>query len=154
MTLLFGNFSSEEIQCGPLKRFYSLWHDKLEELGVLPARADFDPIEIPVEILPYLTLFDVIRSDQRIRFQIRLVGTGIVAETGQDTTGLYLDELPNTESIIERAAWIVENRKPVYVSGLPINWTSMDFKTYSALGAPLAADGKTVDKIFYQMAFS
>ena len=82
------------------------------------------------------------------------IGTGIVAETGQDTTGAFLDEMPNTESIVERATWIVANRKPVYVDNQPINWTSMDFKTYSALGVPLATDGKTVDKIIYQMAFS
>lgn len=154
MTLLFGNFSSDELLCEPLKCFYSLWCQKMEGLGHLPARADFDPIEIPSKILPYLTLFDVIPSGQMIRFHIRLVGTGIVAETGQDTTGAFLDEMPNTEAIVERATWIVANRKPVYVDNQPINWTSMDFKTYSALGVPLATDGKTVDKIFYQMAFS
>lgn len=154
MTLLFGNFSSEEILCEPLRCFYGLWHQKMERLGHLPARADFDPLEIPTEILPYLTLFDVIPNDRTARFHIRLVGTGIVAETGQDTTGSFLDEMPNTGAIIERAAWIVANRKPVYVDKQPINWTSMDFKTYSALGVPLASDGQTVDKIFYQMSFS
>ncbi len=154
MTLHLGNFSPDEILSDPLKRFHGLWLQKLERLGRLPGRADFDPIEIPAEILPYLTLFDVIQSDWGARFHIRLVGTGIVAETGRDTTGIFLDDLPNTEAIIERAQWIVANRKPIYVANQPINWTSMDFKTYSALGVPLASDGITVDKIFYQMAFS
>ncbi len=154
MTLLFGNFSSDELLSEPLRCFYSFWLQKMESLGHLPARAHFDPIEIPTEILPYLTLFDVIQSDRGIRFHIRLVGTGIVAETGQDTTGSFLDEMPNTDAISERAIWIVTNKKPVYVDNQPINWTSMDFKSYSALGVPLATDGTNVDKIFYQMAFS
>ncbi|WP_282610385.1 PAS domain-containing protein [Pelagibius sp. Alg239-R121] len=154
MTLLYGKFSTEEILCESLRCFYTLWLDKHGPNGALPARADFDPIEIPANILPYLTIFDVIRSDDGLRFHIRLAGTGVVDEIGRDTTGLFLDNLPNTESIIERAEWIVENRKPVYVTDLPISWTSVDFKTYDALGVPLASDGKTVDKVFYQMSFS
>lgn len=154
MTLSIGAISSPESLRAPLKHLYGLWSSKVSSDGNLPSRSDFDPAEILASFLPYITLFDVIRNDEKLRFRIRLVGTGIVEETGRDTTGKFLDELPNTTQIIERAEWMVANRQPIYVQDQPLNWTSMDFKNYSALGVPLASDGVNVDKIFYQMAFS
>lgn len=154
MTLPLSALSSPENLCAPLKHLHGLWSSKISKDGSLPARSDFDPAEILAAFLPYITLFDVIRSEKKLRFRIRLVGTGIVEETGRDTTGKFLDEMPNTSQIIERAEWMVANRQPIYVEDRPLTWTSRDYKNYSALGVPLASDGVNVDMIFYQMAFS
>ncbi len=154
MSLTLGEVTSPDNLYPPLRHLYGLWRSKLADDGSLPARSDFDPTEILADFLPYITLFDVVRSDERLRFYIRLVGTGIVEEIGRDTTGTFLDELPSMSRIIERAEWIVVNRQPIYVENQPLTWTSMDYKNYSALGVPLASDGTNVDKIFYQMAFS
>ncbi|TQV82097.1 PAS domain-containing protein [Denitrobaculum tricleocarpae] len=154
MTPSLASFRPPENLCPPLKHLHSLWSGKITAEGHLPARSDFDPAEMLAAFLPYITLFDVIRNGDNLRFRIRLVGTGIVEETGRDTTGNFLDEMSNTSQIIGRAQWMVENRQPIYVENQPLTWTSRDYKHYSALGVPLASDGITVDKIIYQMAFS
>ncbi len=153
MTPSYGKLPPTDALSAPLKSLYQLWRSKITPEGRLPARSDFDPSEFSTAFLPYLTLFEVLRSQDEMRFKIRLVGTGIVQETGRDTTGQYLDKMPNTSEIVERAKWLVKTGKPIYVENQPLTWTSRDFKTYSALGVPLASDGETVDKIFYQMVF-
>lgn len=154
MTPSFTLLPPPEQLCAPLRHLLDLWRDKVSDDGRLPARGDFDPAEISASTLPYVTLFDVVRTENGLRFKIRLVGTGIVEATGRDTTGLFLDEMPRTSQITERAEWMVVNRQPIYVENRPLTWTSRDYKNYSALGVPLASDGVTVDKILYQMAFS
>lgn len=154
MTLSLGTLSSLENLRHPLKHLHSLWSSKVSENGTLPARSDFDPAEMLATVLPYISLFDVIRSETKLRFRIRLIGTGIVEEIGRDMTGRFLDEVQKTSQIAARAEWMVMNRQPIYVENQPLNWTSRDYKNYSALGLPLASDGVNVDKIIYQMTFS
>ncbi len=131
-------------------RLYRLWLEK-RKAGRLPGRKDFDPVEMP-KLLPHLTLFDVEREP--LRFRIRLVGTGIVAAMGRDTTGYYLDELDRIEEVERRARELVKTRKPFFMTDLPLTWTHRDYRTYSVLGLPLAADGETVDMLLYAMVFS
>ena len=135
---------------------YRLWLNKraavsAEGRGELPGRGAFDPLEMP-ELLPNLTLFDVERVP--LRFRIRLVGTAIVAAMGKDTTGFYLDQLDRIEAVERRARELVETKRPYFFSDQPLSWTHRDYKTYSVLGLPLAADGKTVDMLLYSMLFT
>ncbi len=135
---------------------YRLWLKKraavlAEHRGELPGRREFDPLEMP-ELLPNLTLFDV--ETAPLRFRIRLVGTAIVAAMGKDTTGFYLDQLDRIESVERRARELVENKSPYFLADQPLSWTHRDYKTYSVLGLPLAADGKTVDMLLYSMLFT
>jgi hypothetical protein len=154
MTFLCGDFATAEIKCEPLRALHTLWSGKVSSDGRIPSRSDFDPLTIHPSVLPFLILLDVIRPDGSLRFQVRLVGTGIVEAVGRDSTGRYLDELPNEEQVIGRAEWMVRNQKPVYVHALSLSWASRDYKIYSALDVPLASDGVTVDKLIYQMAFA
>lgn len=54
-----------------------------------PTRADIDPLDIP-ELLPYLTLIDVLRDP--LRFRYRLVGTAVVEALERDATGRFADK--------------------------------------------------------------
>lgn len=135
---------------------YRLWLKKqagvsAECRGELPGRSEFDPLEMP-ELLPNLTLFDVERAP--LRFRIRLVGTAIVAAMGKDTTGFYLDQLDRIETVERRARELVKSKTPYFLSDQPLSWTHRDYKTYSVLGLPLAADGATVDMLLYSMLFT
>ncbi len=49
---------------------YDYWN-KIRGSRKMPARADFDPIDLP-KIIPFLSLEDVLYDP--VRFQIRLVG--------------------------------------------------------------------------------
>ena len=59
---------------------YRLWDGKRQGRGI-PARADFDPLEIPPHILPGILLIDV--AHDPLHFRYRLVGTRDVGQIGR-----------------------------------------------------------------------
>src|SRR5437764_15141316 len=76
-----------------LQQLYAYWRDKAGERS-LPARADLDPIEIPL-LLPHVMLVDVLPSG---RYRYRLIGTENARAHGINATGRHLDEvLPGPE---------------------------------------------------------
>jgi hypothetical protein len=143
------DFTNDELPDEKLRDLHAIWLAKSAP-GRLPGRDDFDPTELPPHLLPWITIFDVEGS----RLRIRIVGTGIVEALGMDTTGHYLDELPNVEDLHARARWAVENAKPFYVTDLAMAWDEDSWGHYSVLCLPLASDGTQVDKLLYLMSFS
>lgn len=139
----------EDLPTENLRWMLSFWNN-LRGHRDMPARSDFSPEQM-VPMLPYVSLIDVERDPQR--FRIRLVGTGIVAESGVDLTGKYYDELQNPENLLERSAWVAENRQSYYAHGLPLDWASQDFNSYAVLVMPLSGDGEHVDMFLGYMAF-
>jgi hypothetical protein len=81
--------------------------------------------------------------------QIRLIGTHVVEATGMEVTGKYMDELPNTQSVIERSKWIIMNCEPMACIGLPLSWSPFDYKHYDVLSMPLIDDNSKVAMILY-----
>jgi len=142
------DFAITDLPDPKLRTLYDIWLEKCQA-DRLPARQDFDPVDLPPTLLPWITIFDV----EGGRFRIRIVGTGIVQVMGQDTTGRYLDELPNTDVLQARARWAVENAKPFYVTDLTMVWDEDRWGRYSVLCTPLAANGTDVDKLLYLMSF-
>ena len=65
------------------------WTAKLNG-RIMPARADIEPAEIK-HLLPNLVIADLTTDPFRVRY--RLLGTKVVAESGNDFTGRYLDEM-------------------------------------------------------------
>jgi hypothetical protein len=142
------DFATDDLPDQKLRELHAIWLEKCED-GRLPSRTDFDPVELPPKLLPWITIFDVEGS----RLRIRLVGTGIVEALGMDTTGRYLDALPNTEMLHARARWVVEHAKPFYGTDLKMVWDEDRWGRYTVLCAPLATDGTQVDKLLYLMSF-
>jgi hypothetical protein len=103
-----------EIDDDRLRRLLAYWVEKRGERP-FPAKAEIDPIEFPY-ILGYVTLVDVERDPRRYRF--RLDGSILVALSGTDYTGRYLDELPGAQYV----AFIVETYDRVVDSGLPYRY--------------------------------
>jgi hypothetical protein len=73
-----------------LRRLYHYW---LEKRGTLPwpDRRAIDPAEIK-DILPNLTIIEIIEAGGALRFRYRLVGTALVNAYGVDPTGKFVDE--------------------------------------------------------------
>ena len=67
-----------------LIRFYDYWVS-LRGDRTMPARTDVEPLHIPPEFLPNLMLIDVLHAPRRYRY--RLIGTQVVAASGEDRTG-------------------------------------------------------------------
>lgn len=149
MSELLTDPTAEDLRSDKLRWLLDFWNE-LRGTREMPARADFSPADM-VSCLPNISLVDVEYNPQR--FRTRLVGTGIVEESGIDLTGKYYDQMPNPEGIISRGAWVVKNRKPCYATGLPLVWASRDFNSYSVLVMPLSGDGNQVDMLLLYVDF-
>jgi len=113
----------------------------------LPARADFDPLNVP-RALPRLVLTEVERDPYR--FKVRVMGTAIVTAFGADYTGRYLDEvLPDFESdysYLHRVE-VAETGLPNYRHGNARMSFKLDFAPLERVYLPFATDGRRVDMI-------
>jgi hypothetical protein len=105
---------SLELDDSRLRRLFAYWLEKRGDRP-FPAKAEIDPVEFPY-ILGYVTLVDVERDPRRYRF--RLDGSILVALSGTDYTGRYLDELPGEQYV----AFITETYDRVVDSGEPFRY--------------------------------
>jgi hypothetical protein len=128
-------------------RFYDHWR-ALAPPGRLPSRQDL----IPEDIVPFWSrtwILDVFRDPLRYRY--RLCGSDMVRSYGYEVTGRWLDEvhpalIENPETR-ERFRFMAETGRPTWRRGLPL-WTCDPKHTaIETLIMPLAADGRTVDKL-------
>ncbi|HKP27527.1 MAG TPA: PAS domain-containing protein [Dongiaceae bacterium] len=97
-----------------LRRLLAYWLDKRGD-RLFPAKAEIDPVEFPF-ILGYVTLVDVEHDPRRYRF--RLDGSILVALSGTDYTGRYLDDLPGAEYV----AFIRETYDRAVDGGKPLRY--------------------------------
>ena len=73
-----------------LVRFYDYWLS-LCRGRPMPSRKDIDPLQIPPAYLPNLMLIDVLHNPRRYKY--RLIGTHVVAASGEDRTGRIFDNV-------------------------------------------------------------
>ncbi|MGE5146600.1 MAG: PAS domain-containing protein [Candidatus Eiseniibacteriota bacterium] len=130
-----------------LRRFYDYWQGK-HRGDRLPGRQDIDPLEIP-DLLPHVSILDVVGQGDAVRFRFRLVGTANVQIAGREHTGAFIEEVFEADDAARLQTTfrgIVDNREPHY-------WqTSMAVRgnepvSYVRLMVPLASDGATVDML-------
>jgi hypothetical protein len=77
----------------------------------MPARADIDPVEMPIQLLSNLVLVDVVSGP--LRFRYRVMGTDVARMLGEDWTARFLDQIPDVhESIRQQYQATVEISKP------------------------------------------
>jgi hypothetical protein len=125
---------------------YRYW---LEKCGnrAMPARADIDPVEMPRQLLPGISIVDVV-ADER-RYVYRLVGTGDVEVRGNDPTGKSVLEGffgPSAEDALSCYDRVVEMRAPL-VDPAPFTAPSGKWINEETLFLPLSDDGENVNKI-------
>lgn len=134
-----------------LKQLEAYWQAKKGERRA-PARADLDPIDIPV-LMPHLLLLDVEAGSCRIRF--RLMGTAVANGLGRDLTGRYLDELPLNKT--QRAMYaeylrVAETAEPACSTW---EYTREDGRhvRLERLILPLSSDGVAIDMLLGGIVF-
>lgn len=135
------------------RRGFAYWRSKAPE-GRLPGRRDIDPLDVP-DLLPWLTLVDVVWEQERLRLRCRLVGTEVVARFGRDITGLYAEQAYPEDYLaqaLETYGAIIETRRP-QLSRHQIPIEGREYAEYDRLILPLAADGDTVDMFVIFFAF-
>lgn len=116
----------------------------------LPARAGFQPTDLPADLLPFIALIAVEgHAAGARRYLIRLQGSALHAVTGRNETGRYYDEVtePAGYAVIARLLdEAVDRRRPVFLAA-PSATLQRSFLGFGRLGLPLAADGWAVDMI-------
>jgi hypothetical protein len=132
-----------------LKRLYSFWRTgSRPEIGRLrPAgtgRADI-ALELVPDILPHLYIVEVLSSPRRYR--VRLAGSEIVIEYGEEITDRFMDELDFDElslPILRDYDRACRDRQPVATRW---NYTKHSGRhlTYERLILPLSDDGVDVN---------
>lgn len=130
----------------------SFWDSKAGRKRSLPARADFDVLEL-WPWLGHLALVEVI--DGGADFRYRLHGTEMVDILGMDLTGRLLSGMTKTMQEVAgpecRAA--VQARRPTSFTRIRFDRTT-DHRRVTSLLLPLAADGSTVDMLLQGLYFA
>jgi PAS domain len=130
-----------------VRQFYEYCRSVTPE-GRLPGRQHIAPEAIPI-FLSRLWMLDVCRDP--LRFRYRLCGTELVRSLGREVTGLWLDEahpqLGANPDSRERFRFMVETGSPTWRKGPPLWSRDPEHRVIETCIVPLAADGKTVDKM-------
>jgi hypothetical protein len=122
-------------------------HDYWRGLGradACPAYRDFDVVDVPRELLPFLILLDVLEGGADFRY--RVVGTGVTEAIGRDFTGETVTEYrhrhepPGVADGYRRVA--AEVRPDLYQGTLES--VGKEFIAYERLAMPLAGEDGAV----------
>lgn len=140
---LITNFSVEDIPWAEGRFLFDLWQKKSKN-GKLPARSDFNPIELK-SILPNIVLMDVRQNPLNISF--RLMGSFITNIIKENHTGKNLQNIPSTQEGMIRLTWLIEQKKPYFLCKIIPEWAPVDYRDYNTIALPLAVDGSNVDMI-------
>lgn len=130
-------------QLGPvLTDLYVYWRSQCRD-GLLPARADIDPIALR-GILPSIFLLDVLGPR---RFRTRLAGTEIVTQNGFNPTGQIMDDAlmqgPHRQTL-DMYAFAASRQLPVQYHANPFFSEEKPWLAYRSLVLPLAgSDSQT-----------
>ncbi|WP_119303632.1 PAS domain-containing protein [Dongia deserti] len=113
----------------------------------MPSREEIDPVEIPPQVLPGVSLIDVVPDERR--YVYRLVGTGEVEARGFDPTGKSVMDgflAPSKEDAVGCYDRVVAMREPLVD---PVAFKAIDgrYVTEETIFLPLSDDGVTVNKI-------
>lgn len=139
-----------DIESPALRDFFSIWQTLCEEHGS-PARADFS-LTLFAEHLPHMAINEYDRDTGR--FFVRLFGSGYVNGIGADLTNKFVDEIPNTEGLLARYAWLVENKRPYLSRDNRLDWSSKNYRNYNVLACPLFDDLGDVTTLMFRIEFS
>ena len=129
------------------QRFYDYWLS-VAPSDALPGRQHVAPEEM-TPWLSRLWLIDVHREP--LRYRLRVCGSCVVRSLGQEVTGRWLDEVhplsASDSRSRDRLRLVAEQARPTWRRGLPRWRRAPEVKVAESLMVPLAANGRTVDKI-------
>jgi len=134
-----------------LTRFYDFWAS-LRGDRAMPKHVD--PLHIPSEFLPYVMLIDVLREPRRYRY--RLIGTLVVAASGEDRTGQTFESVGFIKAnpvVLEQYNCVAENGRPLHSLEPFTNFVTGTTYDVDRLLLPLSGDGRTVDllMVFFRL---
>lgn len=126
------------------------WNHLAQRLDRLPRRAEIDPVDLPVGLLPNIFLMDVVRADRAPpRFRFRLLGAAITARE-RVRSGQYLDEYLTQRAPDDTTRHYLDcldRRVRVRHSNLAWEHPTKEFISCHVMLLPLSSDGTVVDAL-------
>jgi hypothetical protein len=141
------------VQRPRLQRLLQYWEQKRGDRR-MPARADLDPLEFRW-MLGDVSLVEVHRDGDRLRYRFRLMGTRAVERLGYDITGKWLEDLPRPDYralLVEVFGFMVARAAP-HVER-PNMLIDDQVHHYEILRLPLGRDGYRVDMLMMAVDFT
>ena len=127
-----------------LRLMYDHWVELRGERP-MPSRADFDPANVPLRILPNIMMVDV--GYEPLAFTYRVWGTGVADLHGVDLTGasvLKVRPRAFAEMAWRQYAEVAESKAPgLYLHKVPTKGGLL--RPQAILRLPFSSDGKAVD---------
>ncbi len=143
------DFSQDDISSPMVRDFYRYWLD-LAAGRPMPHQTEVDPTGIPKHVLPFINLTDVGTDG---RFKARLAGTKVVALSGMEITGRFIDEIPGAEDMLRQFQRLLKSRKP-YHCIVPLTWSALNYKWCETVVCPLAGGGdRRIGRLISATAF-
>lgn len=143
----------QTVQRPRLQRLLQYWEQKRGDRR-LPARADLDPLEF-AWMLGDVSLVEVHRSEEGLRYRFRLMGSRAVERLGYDITGKWLEDLPSPDyraRLVEVFGLMVARAAP-HVER-PNMLIDNHVHHYEMLRLPLGRDGYRVDMLMMAVDFT
>jgi len=134
-----------ELKTPMLRQLYEDW-DERRRGREMPARADFDPLDLKY-CIGNLSLIDVAGDPPRFRFRIH--ASTVAGVMGFDLTGKNLDAMPDMEyrrMVADHYNEVLAVRGPV-AKCRNRQMTDQHIWNCEVLVLPLSADGKTIDML-------
>ena len=135
-----------------LIQIFDYWYAR-RGTRAMPARKDIDPLDLRRH-LPRLMLMEVLDDPFRLRY--RLVGTDVVAATGEDRTGRTSDTVAffgNNPEVMNNYQSVVRDRAPKLIREPFRNFRNNTTYQTDTLMLPLSADGERVDIVLIYFQF-
>ena len=125
------------------------WNRLAQQLNRLPRRAEVDPLDLPVELLPNIFLIDVVRGEgAEPRFRFRLLGSAITARE-RVKAGQYLDDYRSDipDEMTRQYLDCLGRRVTIRHTNLAWDHPTKEFITYHVMLLPLSSNGTDVDSL-------
>jgi hypothetical protein len=125
------------------------WNRLTQQFNRLPKRAEIDPLDLPVELLPNIFLVDAVRGEgAEPRFRFRLLGTAITARE-RVKAGQYLDDYRSDipDDMPRQYLDCLERRVGIRRTNLAWDHPAKEFITYHVMLLPLSSNGTDVDSL-------
>jgi len=119
----------------------------------MPARADFDPTEIPA-LLPHIIMYGV--APEGGGYTVRLVGEEVVRFVGRNAAGGPAGAtMPPraAEMLIQILDTVTAERAPKFRAGKAHWHPDKNYRDFEACFLPLSADGETVNIVLGGISF-
>ena len=75
------------------------------------------------------------------------MGTEFAETLGFDATGKFVDELPNTDYLVDRCRWSTHHCKPLLSVGVKLTYSHYSYKSYDSILLPLIDDQNEVNML-------